>query len=199
VEIDGTLIDSHSFGSTNGIKRSTLQGSYVPAVTGNYKLNIENTRGTTASTCIFNYIDNISLAPVYSTFTMTGNNNVPCSTGGQKILSISAGFGTGKKDYWIWFTVSGTYPGFDWAGLYFPLNQDPLFWWGLQYPDFPGSAGFYGTLNAGGTAVATITMPSDPGGKLVGYPIHFIYVLLTKGHTAPPLAVSNPLHLKYCP
>jgi hypothetical protein len=199
VEIDGTLIDNHAFGITNGIKRSTLEGTFTPATTGQYKLKIENTRNTTASTCIFNYIDNISLKPEYSKFVLAGDCNIPCMGGGQKTLSISAGFGIGKKPYWIWFNVSGTYPGFNWSGHYIPLNQDPLFWWGIQSPNFPGSVGFYGTLNAGGTAIATITLPSDPGGLLVGYPINFIYVLLSDGHQPPALAVSNPLHLKYCP
>ncbi|MHC4941786.1 MAG: hypothetical protein ACYTG7_02080 [Planctomycetota bacterium] len=171
----------------------------MPPTTGLYNLKIENTRGLSSSTLLYNYIDNISLDPIFTPFSVLGNCNVPCSKGGQKTLSISAGFGIGKKDYWIWLTMSGTYPGFNWSGQYIPLNMDPLFWWGIQTPDFPGSTGFYGTLNAGGTAVATITLPADPSGMLVGYPIHFVYVLLSKGHQPPALDVSNPVHLKYCP
>jgi hypothetical protein len=174
-------------------------GSFVPPTTGVYNLKIENTRGLTSSTLLYNYIDNISLKPLATPFSITGDLNVPCIGGGQKTLSISAGFGIGKKPYWIWFTISGSYPGFNWSGQYIPLNQDPLFWFGIQNPNFPGSVGFYGHLNAGGTAVANITLPSDPSGMLVGWPIHFVYVLLSDGHVPPALDVSNPVHLKYCP
>jgi len=115
------------------------------------------------------------------------------------MLSISAGFGHGGKDYWIWFTLSGSYPGFSWGGRYFPLNQDPLFWFGIQNPNFGGSTGFVGKLAGSGTAVATLALPKDPSMSLVGYPIHFAYVLFAGGLKPPPDMVSNPVHVKYVP
>jgi len=174
-------------------------GTFQPGATGLYTLKIENTRTLTSSTLLYNYIDNIDLKPILTTFNLTSNCNVPCSSGAQKLFSISAGFANGGKDYWIWFTLSGTYPGFDWNGNYFPLNQDALFWWGLSNPGFAGSSGFFGTLSGSGSASATLTLPSDPGGSLVGFPIHFIYVLLSPGHQPPVLSVSNQVHLKYIP
>ncbi|MHC4941784.1 MAG: hypothetical protein ACYTG7_02070 [Planctomycetota bacterium] len=199
VEIDGTLIDSHFFMHTDDIKRGTLAGNYVAPASGLYTLRIENTRGEEASTCLYNYIDNISLKPFSATFSIVGEGNIPVTTGLNTLFSVTAGFGNGVKDYWIWFSVSGTFPGFSWSGYFIPLNQDPLFWWGLQNPNFPGSSGFFGTLSSSGSAFASLTMPPDPTGSLVGFPIHFACVILSSGHKPPVQDVSNPVHVKYCP
>ncbi|MFH2001511.1 MAG: hypothetical protein ABIK28_17645 [Planctomycetota bacterium] len=193
------MIDNHAFGSTSGTRYSTLEGSFVPPSTGLYTLKVENTRSLASSTLLYNYIDNISLRPFYSTFNISGKPNISCISGGYVLFSISAGFGNGGKDYWIWFNVSGTYPGFTWNGLNFPLNQDLLFWMGIQYPSFPGTTGFFGTLSGSGSGVATMSFPKNLDQSLLGIPINFIYVLLSPGLQPPALAVSFPVHVKYCP
>lgn len=194
--IDGTSIDSYSFGLTSVIQYATLSGTYTPPSDGMYTLYIENTRDDVSSTCIYNYIDNISLKPGAYSFIVSMGKNIPCATGGNVNLSISAGFGNGGKDYWIWFTASGTYPGFKVSGLQVPLNQDAFFNWGLANPILPG---FIGKLSFSGSAMATLVMPPDPGMMLKGFPIHFAYVLTSPGPSLPVLDVSNPVHIKFVP
>lgn len=182
-----------------GTKYKTLSGTYVPATTGLYTLKINNTRGQSSSTLLYNYIDNVSIKPQYSTFNLNGDPNIPCISGGTRMLSISAGFAHKNKDYWIWMSASGTYPGFSWKGIDFPLNQDVLFWMGLSYPAFPGTTGMYGKLSGSGSGVANFNFPKNMDQSMVGFPINFIYVLLSPGLKPPPTAASFPIHVKYCP
>ena len=197
--IDGTSIDSYSFGLTTGIKQATLSGTFTPPSDGLYTLYIENTRDDVSTTCLYNYIDSISLKPSSYNLIISVGENIPCATGGNVLLSISAGFGNGGKDYWIWMSFTGTYPGFKFNNVNVPLNQDFLFKWGLANPNFPGSSGFLGKLSGSGSAFASVILPADPGMTLVGLPIHFAYVITSPGPSLPLLDASNPVHIKYVP
>jgi hypothetical protein len=199
VSIDGTSIDSHDFGYTSGTQYHSLSGMYTPSSSGLYTLHIENTRDATTTSCLYNYIDNISLTPAVHNFIVSVGDNVSCSTGGNVLLSISAGFGHGGMDYWVWMSVTGTYPGFEVSGVQIPLNPDALFWWGISNPGFPGSSGFLGKLSMSGSGMATFSMPPDPGMTLLGFPFHFAGVFTSPGPSLPVLEVTNPVHIKYIP
>lgn len=193
------MIDTHKFGYTSGTQYHTLSGSYTPATSGLYLLHIENTRDEVTTTCLYNYIDNITLKPAAYTLIVSVGGNIPSATGGNVLLSISSGFGNGGKDYWVWMSITGTYPGFEVSGVQVPLNQDPLFWWGLSNPSFPGSTGFLGKLSVSGSGMASFLLPPDTGMALLGYPFHFACVLTSPGPSLPLLEVSNPVHIKYVP
>lgn len=197
--INGTLIDDYSFGLTGGIKQATLSGTYTAPSSGLYTLYIENTRDDVSTTCLYNYIDDISLKPSAPELIISLGENIPCATGGNVLLSISAGFSNKGKDYWIWMSITGTYPGFKLNGVYVPLNPDVLFKWGLANPNFPGSSGFLGKLGNGGSAFASFFMPAEPSMMLLGFPIQFAYVITSPGPSLPLLDASNPVHIKYVP
>ena len=171
---------------------------YTPATSGNYTLLIENTRTLTSSTLLYNYIDNISITPFIWNFG-TDTMNIPCSTGGKVELSLKGGLANGNKDYWIWMSTSGSYPGIPVNGVQIPLNWDALLLYGLSNPGFAGSTGFIGKLSGFGLGEATLTLPADPSHMFVGFPIHMAYILTGPGPAMPITFASHPLHIKYCP
>ncbi len=125
--------------------------------------------------------------------------NVSCSSGGTAQFRLFTANTYPGKDYWIWMSVSGTYPGIDLSGVTVPLNWDALLEYGLFYPNFPGSVGFLGKLDGFGQASASMTLPPDPNHIMVGLPLHFAFVITSPGPSMPIMAVSNPVHIKYCP
>jgi len=165
---------------------------------GIYTLKIENTRSVASSTCIYNYIDNITLKPSNQNL-YADKVNIPCMTGDTVNLVLEAGAANAGKDYWVLFNYSGTYPGVDYSGINIPLNMDALFLFALNNPGFAGSSGMTGQLNATGYAPASIDMPVDYSLGLVGIPINFAYVLLQPGPSAPITYASIPVHVKYIP
>ena len=175
-----------------------MTGIYTPPATGMYTLHIENTRNLVSSTLLYNYIDSITIEPFVWSFG-TDDLNVPCLTGKTVTLNLKGGLANGNKDYWIWMSVSGSYPGFTIGDKTVPLNWDVLMEYGLLNPGFPGSTAFIGKLDAFGLASAGLTLPADPHQLLVGMPIHLAYVLTAPGPALPVTFVSNPLHVKYCP
>ena len=125
--------------------------------------------------------------------------NISCATGGTVELKLRGGFANGGKDYWVWMSVTGNWPGIPLNGVTVPLNYDALTELGLIYPLFPGSTGFMGKLDFFGMATATLTLPSDPQQVLLGLPIQFAYVLLAPGPSLPLSYASTPVHVKYVP
>lgn len=125
--------------------------------------------------------------------------NIPCLTGAQVTFNLYAGMPYSNKNYWVWFNVTGLYPGFNVSGQHVPLNMDPLFNLCLQYPTFPGTTGFMGKFMLGGSAIAHIQMPADYSAALVGVPFNFLYVVTGPGPSLPIEFVSNPVNLKYSP
>jgi hypothetical protein len=199
VKIDATLIDTHNFGYiASGTKRATLSGDYTPIRTGLYTLHIENTKAQASSTCIYSYIDNISLVPAEPNLA-TDKINVPCDIGARVNFMLDAGAAHGNKDYWIWMSASGTYPGIPLGTVTVPLNYDALFAFGLLYPGFAGSTGFIGVLDGQGQAKAALLLPTDPHQSLVGFPLYFAYVVTAPGPSKPVSFASYPVHVKYIP
>lgn len=170
----------------------------MPRDTGLHTLKILNTSWENSSTCIFNYIDNISLTPL-STDLETDVLNIPCGTGGTVNYALDAGTANAGAHYWIWMSASGSHPGISLNGLVVPLNWDFLFEMGIMNPGFPGSVGFLGVLDGTGKANASLLMGSNHSMNLVGTPICFAYVLTSPGPSLPITYASQPVHVKYIP
>jgi hypothetical protein len=195
--IGETPIAEHVFGYMSGTKRKKLSGSFTPTETGVYILKIQNTRGLSSSSLLFNYIDNISVEPQVTDFG-TDRLNVACQSGCQVNFDVAAGAAYAGEPYWIWMSASGTYPGFDVNGITVPLNQDVLFFFGLNQA-LPGATGFLGNLDVSGSASASFLFPADTRQILVGVPIHFAYVVTSAGPSLPVKFASCNVHVKYIP
>lgn len=163
-----------------------------------HKLHIENSTTLNSSTLLYNYIDNISIVPWMPNL-LVDNYNIPCQTGGTANLTIKAGMGNGNKDYWIWMSVTGNYPGTPVGSHTMPLNWDILLQLGLMYPNFPGTTGFIGKTSSFGTAFASFTLPPDPQLNYMDMPIYFAYMIMAPGPSFPIYFVSLPVHIKYVP
>jgi hypothetical protein len=194
------LIDSHDFGFiSSGTKRATLFGSFTPLFTGLHTLQIENTSNYAASSCIYSYIDNISLFPYIPGPNLgTDIMNISCKSGGTVNFDLDAGSANAGTPYWLWMTLSGTYPGLTLSNIDVPLNYDSLFEFGLLYPGFAGSSGFLGTLDGQGKAQASLMLPYNHN-TMLGKCIHFAYVLTSPGPALPITFASYPVHVKYIP
>ncbi|MBU0755982.1 MAG: hypothetical protein KJ645_12635 [Planctomycetes bacterium] len=189
------MIDSHNFGSVvEGVPEyTTLTGTYTPATTGLYTLEIENTRNAVYRTDTTNFIDNIKLEPID-----------PMLSADKQILAIwnptditmdlAAGPAFANRNYWMFLGYTGTFPGVNLSGINIPLNFDALFELGLSYPGIlPGTSGFFGTLNGSGEAEAFFTW--NPSADFMGLTLYFSYVVLSPGGGLPILAASNPVNL----
>ena len=175
-----------------------MSGYFTPTISGMYTLEIENTRNSVSSSTLYNYIDNITLKPYIYNFEVD-TTNVKCATGGTVNFICKGGFSNKKKDYWIWMSATGTYPGFSLNGFNVPLNWDVLLNFGLMNPTLPGAVGFFGQLDSFGMASASLTLPPDTGQYFVGFPISFAFVVTSPGPSLPLLYVSTPVHVKYVP
>lgn len=125
--------------------------------------------------------------------------NIERFVGGTINMALNPGPAHAGKDYWIWMSISGTCPGFEFSGINVPLNQDILFQMGLMYPQFPGTIGIMGKLDGNGLASASFNLPTDRPNHLKDIPINFVYVLLSPGPSGPITFASTPVHIKYTP
>ena len=163
-----------------------------------YTLKLENTRSLASNSQLYNYVDYIEMAPLFKNLA-TDETNIACSEGGTVNLLLAPGAAHGGKAYWIWMSVSGTYPGLFLGGMKVPLNWDALFLFTLSNPDFSGSQGFAGLLDGKGSASASLDFPADFQQNFVGFPIHFAYAVASAGPSMPLCFVSHPVHVKYVP
>jgi hypothetical protein len=197
VEINGTLIASHSFGSIGGtVKKAVLTGTYTPATTGIYTLDIRNYRknNKTTKSDLYNYIDEITLAPTNAMLGVDGEA-FSAFLGSTRNFELSAGPENAGKNYWLWVGFSETYPGIMLSGVDIPLNHDVLVDLGLAYPGLPGT-GFFGVLDGAGNATAS--MYWKPKMTWVGLTLYYSYVVLSPGGSLPVLAASNPVNVSAC-
>lgn len=187
------MIAEHNFGLVAGSspEKTLLTGTYTAIETGIHTLKIRNRRNLASSTLLENYIDNITLAPKGW---MLGSNGVTLSGlyGSTRLLNLDAGVEHANQDYVVLMGYSGTWPSLAMNGVPIPLKWDYLVKLSMFYPGFPG-AGFAGTLNHEGKALATFVFPPDM--SLVGLTLHFSYIVLSPGGGLPVVAASNPINM----
>jgi hypothetical protein len=196
VRINGTLIASHEFGYVSGStpEAAVLEGTYTPATTGLYSLEIKNYRPSGTSTSnLINYLDNIVLA---STTPMLSADGQTFSSffGGTRKFELTADVAYAGHDYWLWVGFTGTYPGIKVSGVTIPLNYDILVELGLLYPGFPGT-GFVGQLDGSGNASASLKVTANPNYQ--GATLWLSYIVLSSGMKPPVLAASNPINITF--
>lgn len=156
-----------------------------------YTIEIQNTRATSSTTDLVNYLDTILLDP---TEPMLGADGQTLSVllGSTRNLVLDAGPAYANKDYWIWVNFSGTFPGFNMSGVNVPLNYDMLVELCLTYPGFP-DASFVGQLDGSGQGTASLSYKPKSG--FIGFTLYFAYVVLSPGGGPPILAASNPINM----
>jgi hypothetical protein len=196
VEINGTLIASHSFGNMGGTpKTAVLNGTYTPSTTGLYTLEIRNYRKSGVSKSdLFNYIDDVIFAPENPMLSVDGEA-FSCFFGSTRNFEMTAGPEHAGRNYWLWVGFSETYPGIMLSGVNIPLNYDTLVDIGLAYPGFPGT-GFFGVLDGSGDATAS--MKWKPQMSLLGLTLYYTFVVLSPGGSLPVHAASNPVNITVC-
>jgi len=167
-----------------------MMGTYTPASSGMYTLEIANTRGKISETGLKNFLDTILLEP----------ENPMLGADGQTLTTffltprsffLTAGNDHANKDYWMWMGYSGTYPGINVSGVNTPLNYDMLVEIGLIYPGF-AHPDFVGVLDASGEA--TVTMNYKPDLSLLDLTLYFSYIVLSPGGGLPVMAASNHIN-----
>lgn len=186
------MIDSHSFGSVveGDFDTATISGSYTPAVSGLYTLEIENTRGMKSESTLTNVIDTIMLNPV-NPMLAANRQTFPALFARRWDFTLNAGVEHANRDYWLWIGFSGTWPGINKSGVNVPLNYDLLVRYCLTIPGFP-AAGFSGKLDAAGRAYPSLTWHPDLAWQ--GLTLWMAYVVLSPGGGLPLLAASNPIN-----
>ena len=118
--------------------------------------------------------------------------SISVATGETVGLHLDAGAGHAGKSYIVLGSLSGTSPGFDFAGYHVPLNWD---WFSVATLVMAGSpyfVDFWGTLDPSGEATATFDTqgPVDPG--YVGLGASFAYATFS-----PPDFVSNAITVTF--
>ncbi|MHC4897717.1 MAG: hypothetical protein ACYTGW_11480 [Planctomycetota bacterium] len=118
-------------------------------------------------------------------------DKVKLSTGGTQTLELAAGNSQANRDYWVFGSVSGTFPGVRLGPVTVPLNYDLLTQLTLANPN-TAIRGSQGRLDSMGTATAKIVVPNGLSSGLIGLTIHSAFVTFTSStvHLA-----SNPQRL----
>lgn len=188
------MIDSHNFGVLvdNVPEYTTLNGTYTPATTGLYTLEIENVRNAVYRTDTNHYIDNIKLEPIAPT--LSSSKQFLAVFGPQDItMDLTPGAGYAGDPYWMFMGYTGTYPGVNLSGINIPLNFDVFFELSLAFPGLlPDTSSFFGTLDGNGEAQALFTW--NPPADFLGLTLYFSYVVLSPGGGLPIQAASNPVN-----
>lgn len=111
--------------------------------------------------------------------------------GGRQVMHVLVGSANAGQLYLTAGSLSGTTPGFSFAGWHVPLNPDAYLTATVSTPNTPLLANSFGSLDAGGRGTTTFTLPGQPGATYAGtMAAHASLVLSPAGAI---LAVSNPL------
>ena len=123
---------------------------------------------------------------------------VSLAMGGAQQIRFDAGIGFAQSPYWIVGGISGTDPGFTFAGLRVPINIDDYFDLSL----IPGPSNpllsSMGTLNGEGSATAVLVVAPGSDPSLVGLEISHAAI----AYSLNPLSlglISNPTSLSLGP
>jgi hypothetical protein len=198
VTINGVLITSDSCGylPQSAPRRRTITATITAPATSPYTLEIYNHRPTAPTDC-WNYIDNISLAPLNPDLSADAAN-VPITYGGTVNMTLDAGTAHAGEDYLLLASLE-TYPGVAMDGIRVHLNRDPLF----RFSRMNANSFFFqntmGLLDSSGMATATFDTrgPVDP--QWLGTHLSFAYILLSGPSSRPVTYGSLPVMVNFIP
>ena len=164
--------------------------------TGPYALEIYNHRATAPTDC-WNYIDNISLAPLNPDLTADAAN-VPIAYGGTVGMTLDAGTAHAGEDYLLLASFE-THPGLALDGVQIHLNRDPLFQFSRMQANTLIFQNTMGKLDSSGMAMASFNTlgPVDP--QWLGKHFSFAFVLLSGPSARPVTYGSLPVMINFIP
>ena len=120
------------------------------------------------------------------------------SSGGTQVFALTTCPPLAGSTYILLGSAAGTDPGLHVGPIVIPLNPDPYFLFTLIHPGMPPLSDSMGILDAGGGALATLSIPPGTDASLAGLTLHHAYIVL--GLTAPwPRTVSDPISVTFVP
>jgi hypothetical protein len=107
----------------------------------------------------------------------TDTLTISLNTGGQQVFALEGGPTRANWIYFMFGSVTGTTPGIDFGGgVLLPLNFDVYFNLTLNKKGLGAFGNFIGTLDANGSASASLTLPALMDPSLVGVKLYHAYL-----------------------
>jgi hypothetical protein len=155
---------------------------------------VDPTTGATTQVGSGYALDIRGAAFVGPTLSLIGTpDQISVSAGGSQVLSMDVGAAFALSPYQILGSVSGSAPGFPYAGTVVPLNFDAYLVFTLLNPNTPLLQGSGGVLNSNGQATAVLTLPPASDPSLAGLTVnHAGIVLNLAGGFVVLDTVTNP-------
>lgn len=110
------------------------------------------------------------LIPDVTELSISGTNQA------QK-LSIDVGSSMGVSNYWVFGSLTGTWPGVPLFGFNVPLNADPYTDIVMAATNSATFTNFRGVTNAMGQATATLNLPANTPAVAVGLEMHHAAII----------------------
>lgn len=189
------LIATYKRGSVpqNQPRYGKLQGTFTATYTGPHTIEIYNYRNLNI-TDLWNYIDDISVAPVDPDFHVDPQK-LSIASSGTVTLTLDAGAAYAGKRYLVLASL-GTHPGLTVSGLHVPLNPDYAFSYSRNNINSSVFINSSGLLNGAGMATSTFRTPGPVNPTLLGRQIYFAYVLMDSA-SLPIVYASNPVMVNF--
>jgi len=191
---------SYSVGPLAGGSDPTryLMSAYHTATeTGFVELEIFNSRDADMQGGVYNFIDNINIAPPGADFE-TASNNISVAGAGSVDMTLNAGPSWAGEPYLV-LAAESVFPGFVLDGIRVHLNYDTILLYSLQNANGANFENSQGTLDASGAAVFTFNT-LGPLPAMLGRHFPFEYFILTSSSVPRPIRyASHPVMINFVP
>lgn len=148
-----------------------------------YRLAARNCAGDSATT--------LAIGQAGACASLIGDaTEISLASGGVENLTLEAGPDNANNAYFFLGSITGTSPGFPFAGLQVPLNIDPYLLLLIQNPQASPIVNAINALDTAGKGVARFVMPSGMDPIFAGLTIHHSYLVFDV-QTLFPVFVSN--------
>ncbi len=159
-------------------------------------MKINNSRTGSFTPDVKNYVDNIKFEPQNPTLSVD-NHELSISTGGTPVFDVDVGSSYDSKSYFIFSSVTGTYPGLPFGSHTLHANWD--FWTGLHFKMVLGGSpvflNFKGTLDSNGQATGTMNTYGPVPPEALYLVMYFCCLIHNNPNGGPWLATTNPVSL----
>lgn len=195
--IDGVLIGTYAkgnLGQSTTPTRIHFEVNYTPASTGTYEIDVYNYRNL-SQTDAWNYVDNISTAPVDVEFKKL-QDGISGSQGGSMYLQVKMGYQYSGEPYLVLF-AEGIDQGFSLDGHDIALNYDYIFQFSHANINKGPFTDTFGYLDGMGWKSAKLTLGANPAN--IGRVFYSQACILTPPGTRPVTHVTNPVMFEILP